>query len=75
MCLNPASMLGLNKGCFNVGKSADITIVDLDEEFVVDITKFASKSKNSPYDGYKLFGAVYYTIVNGKAVVREKLLI
>ena len=75
MCLNPASMLGLNKGCFDEGRSADITIVDIDEEIVIDITKFASKSKNSPYDGYKLFGAVYYTIVNGKAVVREKLLI
>lgn len=75
MCLNPASMLGLNKGSFDEGRSADITIIDIDEEIIVDISKFASKSKNSPFDNYKLFGAVYYTIVNGNAVVREKILI
>jgi dihydroorotase len=75
MCVNPSRILGLNKGSIEVGKAADITIVDIDEEFTVDVSKFKSKSKNSPFDGFKLNGAVYYTIVNGNIVVREKVLL
>lgn len=75
MCVNPSRILGLNKGSIEVGKAADITIVDMDEEFIVDVSKFKSKSKNSPFDGFKLKGAVYYTIVNGNIVVREKILL
>lgn len=75
MCVNPSKILGLNKGSIEVGSSADLTIIDMDEEYVVDIQKFSSKSKNSPFDGFKLQGTVYYTIVNGNVVVREKLLL
>ncbi|KNY26458.1 dihydroorotase [Pseudobacteroides cellulosolvens] len=75
MCINPSRILGLNKGSLEVGKAADITIIDIDEDVTVDVNKFKSKSKNSPFDGYKLKGAVYYTIVNGKFVVREKVLL
>lgn len=75
MCVNPSKILGLNKGALEIGSSADLTIVDMDEEYVVDINKFSSKSKNSPFDGFKLQGAVYYTIVNGNVVVREKVLL
>ncbi|AUG57718.1 MAG TPA: dihydroorotase [Ruminiclostridium sp.] len=75
MCVNPSNLLGLSKGTLEVGSSADITIVDLDEEFLVDVQKFKSKGKNSPFDGYKLSGRVYYTIVNGKILVREKVLL
>ncbi len=75
MCVNPSKILGLNKGTLEIGKAADIAIIDIDEEFVVDVSGFKSKSKNSPYNGFKLRGAVYYTIVNGKIVVREKILL
>lgn len=75
MCVNPSKILGLNKGSVEVGSSADLTIIDMDEEYVVDVNKFSSKSKNSPFDGYKLQGTVYYTIVNGNVVVREKVLL
>ncbi len=75
MCINPSRILGLNKGSLEVGKAADITIIDIDEDVTVDVNKFKSKSKNSPFNGYKLKGAVYYTIVNGKFVVREKVLL
>lgn len=73
MCINPAKILGLNKGTLEVGRSADVIIINQDEEIVVDVNKFESKGKNSPFHGYKLFGAVYYTIVNGKVIVREKV--
>lgn len=75
MCVNPSKILGLNKGSIEVGSSADLTIVDMDEEYVVDINKFSSKSKNSPFGGLTLQGTVYYTIVNGNVVVREKVLL
>jgi len=74
MCLNPSKILGLNKGTIEVGRTADITIVDINEENIIDINNFKSKSKNSPFDGFKLTGAVYHTIVNGNVVVREKVL-
>jgi len=51
MCVNPSKLLGINKGTLETGRSADITIVDLNEEFVVDVNKFKSKSKNSPFHG------------------------
>ncbi|MCX7843400.1 MAG: dihydroorotase [Clostridia bacterium] len=75
LCVNPSKILGLSKGSIEVGQAADITIIDVNEVNTVNVAKFKSKSKNSPYDGFKLTGAVYYTIVNGKVVVREKVLL
>ncbi len=75
MCVNPSEILSINKGVLDVGRAADITIIDVNEEVTVDINKFSSKSKNSPFHGYKLFGAVNYTIVDGNIVVREKVLL
>lgn len=75
MCLNPAKMLGLNKGSLEAGFSADIMIFDIKEEYTVDIDKFESKSKNSPFNGFKLFGQPQYTIVDGNPIVREKVLL
>lgn len=75
MCLNPSKMLGLNKGVLDEGRAADITIIDINEEQIVSTQKFKSKSKNSPFNGFKLKGVVYHTIVNGKVVVREKVLL
>ncbi|MCX7711040.1 MAG: dihydroorotase [Clostridia bacterium] len=75
MSVNPSKILGLNKGSLEIGQAADITIVDINEEYTVDVSKFKSKSKNSPYHGFKLQGTVYETIVNGKVIVKEKILL
>ncbi|MFA6308416.1 MAG: dihydroorotase [Clostridia bacterium] len=74
MCVNPSKILGINKGTLDIGKDADVIIVDLDEKRVVDVEKFASKGKNSPFDKFKLTGTVDATIVGGNIVVREKIL-
>lgn len=62
----PARILNLDKGLIACGKDADLTLVDLDTEYTINVSEFASKSKNSPFDGYKVKGKVMMTIVNGK---------
>lgn len=64
----PAQILGLDKGTVACGKDADLILVDFDNEYTIDVSGFASKSKNSPYDGYKVKGRVMATLVSGKAV-------
>lgn len=71
MTINPAKMLGIDKGSIEVGKVADITVIDPEAVYKVDTSKFASKSKNSPFDGYEVKGKIEYTIVGGKVVVEK----
>jgi dihydroorotase len=66
---NPAKIFSLKtKGKIELGFDADLTIFSLDEEFIVD--KFYSKSKNSPFVGWKLKGKIKHTICNGKVVYK-----
>ena len=67
----PAKILNLNKGSLKIGADADLIIVDPKAEWTVDAAKFASKSRNTPFHGWKLKGKVLYTIVGGKVVVRD----
>ncbi len=67
MSLNPSRILGLPCG-LAVGNIADITLVDPERTFVADARKFNSKSRNTPFDGWKLKGAAAMTIVGGKVV-------
>ena len=64
--VNPAKMLKLDKGVLECGKTADLILVDFDNEYTVDVSKFASKGKNSPFDGFSLKGKVLLTMVGGK---------
>lgn len=68
MTYNPSRILNLGMGEIAVGKRADLTIFDPDEIWTVDIQKFKSKSKNSPYDGYTLSGKAHTTVIDGKVV-------
>jgi len=63
---NPASIMKLNKGTLTAGADADITIIDPAEEWVVDSSQFKSRSKNTPFNGWKLKGRALQTIVGGK---------
>ncbi len=71
MSKNPANILGLAKGSLSVGSAADVIIFDADKEYTVDVEKFMSKSKNSPYNGYVLCAKPEYTIVGGKIKVNR----
>lgn len=75
MSANPADILGLNKGSLSVDRPADVVIIDTDTEYTVNVNEFKSKSKNSPYDGFKLCGKADYTIVNGNITVNQGVLL
>ncbi len=65
----PAQILSLkDKGRIAAGADADLTILNLHKETVVDVQKFASKSRNNPFHGWKLKGAPVMTIVAGNIV-------
>ena len=64
----PAKLLKLEAGTLSVGASADVTLLNPDLEWTVQIDKFESGSRNSPFDGWKLKGRAVRTIVGGKTV-------
>ncbi len=71
MTINPAKVLGLEAGTLTVGGKADITIIDPEKEWVVDVNKFESKARNCPFDGWKLQGKAVMTIVGGKIIMED----
>lgn len=70
MSVNPAKVLGIDKGNLAPGKAADIVIADITKEYKIDSSKFVSKGKNTPFDGKKVKGRVITTIVDGKIVYK-----
>ena len=70
MCAtNPARVFGLEeRGTFQSGSHADITILDPQLEWVFDVKKTKSKSRNTPFDGRTMHGAAVATIVAGRIV-------
>lgn len=69
---NPAKIFNLeNRGTLKVGSHADVTIIDPDLEWTYNVAETKSKSKNSPFDGWKFRGAAVATIVGGKIVYRR----
>ncbi len=66
----PAKILHIDneRGSIEIGKKADVTIFDPNEEYIYTKDMIVSKSKNSPFIGKKLKGKVKYTIVNGRIV-------
>lgn len=72
MSKNPANILSLPGGELKEGAPADLTLVNLDEEWTVNPEEFVSKGKNTPFAGRKVFGRVKKTIVNGTVKFEEK---
>jgi dihydroorotase len=72
MTVNPARILGLPVGTLKEDAPADITIIDPEKKWTVRQKDFRSKSKNSPYVGWKLSARVDYTILGGKIVYQSR---
>ena len=69
MSTNRARIFNVPGGSLAVGMPADIAIIDMDKEWTVEAGKFESKSRNCPFQGWKLKGQVVSTIVGGKVIV------
>ena len=72
MSANPAKLLGIRAGSLRTGMPADIAIANLNEDWMVDVDKLHSKSKNSVFKGMTLTGKIKYTLLDGRIVYKEK---
>ena len=72
LSVNPARILKVPGGSLAAGNPADITVIVPDADVTVDIGESKSKSRNSPFHGWKLRGAVAATIVGGRVVYANR---
>jgi dihydroorotase len=68
---NPARLLHLPGGTLSEGAPADVTVLAPDMVTTIDAGRLVSRSKNTPFDRWRLTGAVVATIVAGKVVYRN----
>lgn len=66
LTLNPAQILGIPKGTLRPGADADVTIFDPGAEWVIDPSRFKSKSRNCPFAGMRVRGRAVKVIVGGR---------
>jgi dihydroorotase len=64
----PARAFGLPKGTLAPGSDADVVVVDQQTSWEVDPMKFRSRSRNTPFAGWKVKGRVILTLVDGRVV-------
>ena len=69
---NPAKLLNIKSGILEEGYPADLVLFDPEKSFIVDRFSLLSKAKNTPFDGYKLYGEVIKTFVNGKEIYQSR---
>ena len=66
MTRKPSEILKLGRGDLEIGAPADVAVFDLDNPFIFDKNSMLSKSRNTPFHGYELFGKTILTICGGK---------
>jgi dihydroorotase len=67
----PAGIIGIDAGTLKAGATADVTVFDPNEQWVYDVSKSYSKSRNTPFADKTMRGRVKLTIVGGKVVYRD----
>ncbi len=72
LTIGPARAFSLPCGTLAVGSPADLTVFDLGREWTVDSHRFKSKSRNTPFAGWRLRGSVATTFVAGREVFRAE---
>ena len=77
MSTNPAKQFDIypKKGSLEIGTDADITIVDMEKEFLIEKEKLHSKSKVTAFDRFKGKGKAITTIVRGNTIVKNEKVI
>ncbi len=71
MSTKPAEILELDKGSIEIGKAADVTIIDPKKTYKIDPAAFVGKSKNTPFGGMEVTGDICYTLVDGKIIYQN----
>ena len=74
MSIMPAKIFGLDElgiGTIKEGGKADLTLIDLDRKWKVDVNNFYSKGRNCPFNGWELHGKAILTIVAGRIVAKD----
>lgn len=71
MSTRPARLLDVPGGNLKVGQAADITIIDPAREWTIDVEAMRSKSRNSPFDGWRVRGKAIATMVEGEVRYRD----
>jgi len=77
MTILPARIFGLDGlgvGSLRPGVKADLTLIDLDKKWKVDSSRFYSKGRNCPYHGWELQGKAILTIVAGRIVAKDGII-
>jgi dihydroorotase len=77
MTIMPARIFGLDGlgvGGLRPGVKADLTLIDLDKKWKVDSSRFYSKGRNCPYHGWELEGKAILTIVSGRIVAKDGII-
>ncbi|HEV3384929.1 MAG TPA: dihydroorotase [Gemmata sp.] len=71
MTVNPAKVLGIDRGTLQTGRPADVTVIDPKAKWTIDKTVSKSKSRNTPFDGWEVTGRAVATIVGGEVKKNE----
>ena len=66
MSYNPAKLLDMNKGKISVGIDGDFVLIDTDKKIKINSEEFASKGRNTPFEGMELYGEILATIKGGE---------
>lgn len=68
MSLNVSKIFNLQSHEIKVGNDANITVIDITNEYKIDVDKFISKGKNTPYNNKSVYGKILYTIMRGEII-------
>ncbi|MDP4179338.1 MAG: dihydroorotase [Bacillota bacterium] len=71
MSKNAAKLLGFNKGEIKIGMDGDLVLIDISQKYKISSDNFVSKGKNTPFEGFEVWGKVIKTIKKGKVVYSE----
>ena len=75
MTCAPARVFKLNAGTLAEGAPADVTVIDTELLWTVDVNKFYTRGRHSPFNGRELRGKAVLTVVDGKVVMKDGVII